>query len=108
MSDGLFCKGFAEVLDRYSDIVIKVTFSGLINFVFFVYKVIEIVKIIQKYYILIIVVDGQVNEEQQIVEVIVEVFNYFFSIVVVGVGDGFWDIMDEFDDCFLNRKFDNF
>lgn len=102
MSDGLFCKGFAEVLDRYSDIVIKVTFSGLINFVFFVYKVIEIVKIIQKYYILIIVVDGQVNEEQQIVEVIVEVFNYFFSIVVVGVGDGFWDIMDEFDDCFLN------
>lgn len=108
MSDGLFCKGFAEVLDRYSDIVIKVTFSGLINFVFFIYKVIEIVKIIQKYYILIIVVDGQVNEEQQIVEVIVEVFNYFFSIVVVGVGDGFWDIMDEFDDCFLNRKFDNF
>lgn len=108
MSDGLFCKGFAEVLDRYSDIVIKVMFSGLINFVFFIYKVIEIVKIIQKYYILIIVVDGQVNEEQQIVEVIVEVFNYFFSIVVVGVGDGFWDIMDEFDDCFLNRKFDNF
>lgn len=46
MSDGLFCKGFAEVLDRYSDIVIKVMFSGLINFVFFVYKVIEIVKII--------------------------------------------------------------
>lgn len=108
MSDGSPCKGFAEVLDRYSDIATKVTFSGPTNFAPLIYKAIEIVKTTQKYHILIIVADGQVNEEQQTVEAIVEASNHPLSIVVVGVGDGPWDTMDEFDDCLPNRKFDNF
>lgn len=33
--------------------------------------------------------------------VILEVFNYFFVILVVGVGDGLWDCMCEYDDLFF-------
>lgn len=115
------CYGFEEVLARYRDIVPYLRLAGPTSFA----PIIEVaMSIVEKsggqYHVLVIIADGQVTrssdtevgrlsqQEQKTVDAIVAASQFPLSIVLVGVGDGPWDAMQQFDDNIPKRAFDNF
>ena len=102
------CQSFQEVLGCYSNMAKRVTLAGPTSFAPIIRRAIEIVKMSQKYHVLVIITDRQVTEEKPTTDAVVEASNHPLSIIVVGVGDGLWDDMDEVDNRLPKRKFDNF
>lgn len=120
-SDERFCNGFEEVLSRYREILPHLKLAGPTSFA----PIIEMATTIVEqsggqYHVLVIIADGQVTrsvdtgrgqlspQEQRTVEAIVKASKFPLSIILVGVGDGPWDMMKEFDDNIPARDFDNF
>ncbi len=52
--------------------------------------------------------DGQDIKEAETVQSIVNASHFPLSILMIGVGDGPWDKMEDFDDKIPERAFDNF
>eukprot|EP00250_Pteridium_aquilinum_P019306 c24388_g1_i2 orf=159-1412(+) len=119
--NGLPCNGFEAVLSRYKEITPHVRLSGPTSFAPIVRVAIDIVEQSGgQYHVLLIIADGQVTrsvdtgfgklspQEQETIDAIVDASQYALSIVLVGIGDGPWDAMKEFDDKIPRRTFDNF
>ncbi|KAG2522771.1 hypothetical protein JM16_004487 [Phytophthora kernoviae] len=102
------CRGFDEVLKRYNLIAPTVRLWGPTSFAPVIREAIQAVKADPGYHILVIIADGQVNEPQATRQAIVEASKYPISIIMIGVGDGPWEMMEEFDDKLPTRRFDNF
>ncbi|XP_058112958.1 E3 ubiquitin-protein ligase RGLG3-like [Magnolia sinica] len=119
--DGRPCKSFQEALCRYKEIVPHLKLSGPTSFAPIIETAIGIVeKNKGRYHVLLIIADGQVTQnmdthhgdvspqEKDTIDAIVKASNYPLSIILVGVGDGPWDMMRQFDDNIPARAFDNF
>jgi len=109
------CNGVQEVLARYTEITPDVQLAGPTSFAPLIREAIKIVKEEKSYHILIIIADGQITHDSEYCQAttettnaIVDASNYPLSIIVVGVGDGPWEQMEEYDDQLPERKFDNF
>ncbi|CAM8954173.1 unnamed protein product [Rhodiola kirilowii] len=115
------CNGFEDVLMRYREIVPNLRLAGPTSFAPIIEMATSIVENSGgQYHVLLIIADGQVTrsvdtatgqlspQEQKTVESIVKASEYPLSIILVGVGDGPWDMMREFDDNIPARAFDNF
>ncbi|POM58324.1 Hypothetical protein PHPALM_37044 [Phytophthora palmivora] len=106
--NGRGCQGFDEVLKRYNEITPQIRLYGPTSFAPVINEAIKAVREDPGYHILVIIADGQVNEPTATRNAIVEASKYPISIVMVGVGDGPWEMMEEFDDQLPARRFDNF
>ncbi|GLU21728.1 hypothetical protein SLE2022_378490 [Rubroshorea leprosula] len=116
-----FCNGFEEVLSHYREIVPQLRLAGPTSFAPIIEMAMSIVEQSGgQYHVLLIIADGQVTgsvdtqrgqlspQEQKTIDAIVKASEFPLSIIVVGVGDGPWDMMREFDDNIPARAFDNF
>ncbi|KAI3919050.1 hypothetical protein MKW98_016603 [Papaver atlanticum] len=120
-SDQRSCNGVEEVLERYRELVPQIRLAGPTSFAPIIETAIDFVENSgRRYHVLLIIADGQVTrssdteigllsrQEQETIDAIVKASEYPLSIVLVGVGDGPWDMMKEFDHNIPHRTFDNF
>ncbi|XP_014677348.1 PREDICTED: E3 ubiquitin-protein ligase RGLG1-like [Priapulus caudatus] len=107
-NDGSPSEGVYDVLQSYNRIVRDVVLSGPTSFAPLIRRAINIVKITGRYHILVVVADGQMAVESPTMQAIVDASAHALSIIMVGVGDGPWEVMEEFDDQLPERRFDNF
>ncbi|KAF5837569.1 Copine-domain-containing protein [Dunaliella salina] len=109
------------VLTRYKEITPTVKLAGPTSFAPAIYQAMRIVAAQgNQYHILLIVADGQVTrpvdmkkgqlsiQEKDTMDAITHASNLPLSIIMVGVGDGPWEVMQDFDDALPARRFDNF
>lgn len=100
-----YCKGIRKSLLQLSSVdrlLLLQLLSIIVDMIFIFSKTINIVKREGGYHILVIIADGQVTQDNDYntprtdtINAIVRASDYPISIILVGVGDGPWDQMEE-------------
>ncbi|CAL5327354.1 unnamed protein product [Camellia sinensis] len=115
--DKRLCNGFEEVLTRYKELVPHLKLSGQTSFAPIIEMAITIAEQSDRqYYVLLIIADGPVTGDarlsrqspqvEETINAIVKAREHPLSIIVVGVGDGPWDMMKNFlNDVLVHDSF---
>lgn len=104
-------QGLQNLLLTYRRVVSSIQLSGPTSFGPLILQAMREVYFSQmQFTVLLIVADGQISRNclEDTTKAIVEASLFPLSIVMIGVGDGPWDKMQEFDDALPTRKWDNF
>lgn len=96
-ASGDACQGFNDVLESYNKSCQNIYFGGPSSLAPIIQKAIEIVTGKHTYHILIIITDGQLNKNdiQKSSDSLAEASKYPISIIILGVGDGPWEDIQE-------------
>ena len=104
--------GFEEVLLNYRACIESCKLSGGTTFHPLIDTARRIAKAEESYHILVIICDGHIdknkNKQKTMDAIVAASEDAPLSIICVGVGDGPWEDMLEFDDLLPERTFDNF
>ena len=104
-------RGMKTLLGRYKQIAASVYMLGPTSFAPVIRQAMrDVYDSGMKFHVLLILADGHVSMEcqEETKKAIVEACEFPLSIVVVGVGDGPWSAMHEFDNGLPQRSWDNF
>lgn len=108
-ASGLPCVDFMDLLDCYTFTAQRVQLSGPTNFAPMIDRAANMVETTKEFHLLLIITDGQLKpDEARTCRSLIEASRTPLSIVAIGVGDGPWIAMEEWDDRLPERKFDNF
>jgi E3 ubiquitin-protein ligase RGLG len=102
------CHGVQEVMNSYVRALPNTVKSGPTSFVPVLDIVSDYVRKTRRFCFVFMVGDGMVSEKAPNASAIVRASTLPISISFVGVGDGPWHNMEEFDDELPERAFDNF
>ncbi|XP_055940796.1 uncharacterized protein LOC129971234 isoform X2 [Argiope bruennichi] len=106
---GPACVDLEDVLDAYNHSARRVQRSGPTTLAPIIRRATDIVRRTGMFHILLIVTDGQMRpDETHTRHALVEASKSALSIVAVGVGDGPWRALEEWDERVPDRVFDNF
>ncbi|XP_076367442.1 uncharacterized protein LOC143255524 [Tachypleus tridentatus] len=108
-STGAPCIDFIDLLHAYNHTAQRIQLSGPTSLAPVVYRSIDIVRQSRAFHIILIVTDGRLSEDDSASKrALVEASRNALSVVAIGVGDGPWHVMEEYDDQLPDRIFDNF
>lgn len=106
---GSTCPDMSDVLDAYNHSARRVQRSGPTTLAPIIRRAIDIVNRTQLFHILVILTDGQMRPTDAISRhALVQASKTALSIVAIGVGDGPWRALEEWDEGVPDRIFDNF
>lgn len=108
IDSGAPCLDFNDLMCAYAHVAQRVQLSGPTSYAPVIKKAQEITSSSREFHILLIVTDGQVvTGDAATRRAIIAASYHPVSIVIVGVGDGPFLALEEYDDLLPERQFDN-
>ncbi|KAE8912471.1 hypothetical protein PF003_g3388 [Phytophthora fragariae] len=105
------CKSFNEIWQRYHDLTPTIALGDKpVNLGPVIRHATAVAREVTGFHMLIVLVSSQLANESlaDTAQAIVDASALPLSIIVIGMGDGPWDIMKVLDDQLPQRQFDNF